>query len=100
MFRWQWKCCDNILQIKFIDSARFIASSLSNLVDDLAEGIHKIICKDCGCFFEYEIVDENSISYIYLSCNKSYSKKLIKVWKIYFKIHLSFLMISIKLFCC
>ena len=27
-------------KIKFIDSARFMASLLSNLVDNLAEGIH------------------------------------------------------------
>ena len=41
-------------KIKFIDSARFMASSLSNLADNLAEGIHKIKCKDCDCFLEYE----------------------------------------------
>ena len=64
---------------KFTDSARFIASSLSNLVDELAEGIHKAKCKDCSCFFEYESVNENLINYKYLSCNKSYSKKLIKI---------------------
>ena len=29
-------------KIKFIDSARFMASLLSNLVDNLAEGIQKI----------------------------------------------------------
>ena len=40
-------------KIKFIDSARFMASSLSNLVDNLAEGIRKIKCKDCNCFLEY-----------------------------------------------
>ena len=32
-------------KIKFINSARFMANSLSNLVDELAEGIHKIKCK-------------------------------------------------------
>ena len=32
---------------KFIDSARFMATSLSNLVDNLTEGVHKIKCKDC-----------------------------------------------------
>ena len=32
-----------------------MASSLSNLVDNLAEGIHKIICKNCDCSLEYEI---------------------------------------------
>ena len=38
-------------KIKSIDSARFIATSLSNLVDNLTEGILKIKCKDCDCFF-------------------------------------------------
>ena len=28
--------------MKFIDSARFMATSLSNLADNLKEGIHKI----------------------------------------------------------
>ena len=32
---------------KFIDSARFMATSLSNLVDNLTEAVHKIKCKDC-----------------------------------------------------
>ena len=66
----------NILQIKFIDSARFMASSLSNLVDSLTERIHKIKCKDCDCFLEYESVKDNLIKYKYLSCNKDYSNKL------------------------
>ena len=30
---------------KFIDSARFMAISLTDLVDNLAEAIHKIKCK-------------------------------------------------------
>ena len=46
-------------KIKVIDNARFMASSLSNLVDDLAAGIHKIKCKDCDCFLEYESVKDN-----------------------------------------
>ena len=56
-------------RLQFIDSARIMVSSLSNLVNNLAEGIHKIKCiyrhgdkkcetckikyKDCGCFPEY-----------------------------------------------
>ena len=38
-------------KIKFIESARFMESSSSNIVDNLAEGIHKTKCKDCDCFF-------------------------------------------------
>ena len=37
------------------------ASSLSNPVDNLTEGIHKVKCKDCGWFIEYENVKENSV---------------------------------------
>ena len=47
--------------VKFIDRARFIASSLSSLADNLAEEIRKLECKDCDCFLEYECVKGNSI---------------------------------------
>ena len=55
-------------RLQFIDSARFMASLVSNLANDLAEGIHKIVIsnmvkkrretcgikyKDCNCFLEY-----------------------------------------------
>ena len=63
-------------KIKFIDSARFMTTSLSNLVDNLAEGINKIKCKDCDCFLEYENVKDNLIKHKYLSCNKDYSNKI------------------------
>ena len=37
----------------------FLTISLSNFVDNLAEGIHKIKCKDCDCFLEYESLKDN-----------------------------------------
>ena len=46
-------------KIKFFDRARFMATSLSNLVDNLTEGIHKTKFKDWNCFLEYESVKEN-----------------------------------------
>ena len=61
---------------KSIDSAKFMASSLSNLVDHLAEGIHKIKGKEYDSFLEYENVKEDLIEYKYLSCNKDYSNRL------------------------
>ena len=51
------------LQKKIIDSARFMASSLSDLVDNLTEGIHRFKCKDCDCFLEYESAKDNLAKY-------------------------------------
>ena len=52
-----------------------MASSLSNFVDNLAEGIHKIKCKHLNCFPEYESVKDNLIKYKSFSCNKEYLSK-------------------------
>ena len=72
-------------RIKFIDSARFMASSLSNLVDNLGDGIHKIEGKNCDCFLEFESVKDNLIQYKCMSCNKDYSKKLYQELRKQFK---------------
>ena len=77
-----------------------MATSLSNLVDNLTGGIHKIKCTDCNCFLEYESVKDNLIKCKCLSCNKDYSNKIDEELKKRFKNTLSFLiMISINLFC-
>ena len=79
-----------------------MTSSLSNLICNLTEEIHKIKCKDCSCFLEYESVKDNLIKYKCLSCNASYSKKIDEELKNRFKnTFLSFLkMILINLLCC
>ena len=51
-------------------------SSLSNLADNLADGILEIKHKDCHCFLEYESVNNNLIKYECLSCNKNNSNKM------------------------
>ena len=64
-----------------------MASSLSDFVNNLAEGIHKVKCKlgkndkkcetcgikcnDCGCFLEYADCKDDLIE---LCCNKNYKK--------------------------
>ena len=66
-------------------------TSLSNLVDNLAEGVHKIKCKDFDCFFDYGSAKDNLIKNRCLSCNKDYSNKLDGKLKKRFKnTHLSF----------
>ena len=62
-----------------------MATSLSNLVHNLTEGIHKIKCKDCNCFLGYERFKEHSIKYKCLSCNKNYSNKIDEEFKKRFK---------------
>ena len=61
-------------KIKFIDSARFMASSLSNLANNLAEGIFNKLFKEY--FLEHENVNDNLIKYRCLSCNKNYLNKV------------------------
>ena len=58
-----------------------MASSLSNI----AEEIHKIKCKNCNYFLEFESVKDNFIKYRWLSCNKDYSNKLDQKFKSTFK---------------
>ena len=53
-----------------------MATSLSNLVDNLTEEIHKIKCKYCDYFLEYESVKDTSIKHECLFCNKDWSKKI------------------------
>ena len=75
--------------LQFINSGRFIASSLSNFVNNLSEGIHRIKCKfghddkkyetwevkykHCNCLLEY--------TNLCFCCNKSYQRKFDKKLK-------------------
>ena len=77
--------------LQFIDSARFMASSLSNLVNNLSEGIHRIKCKyghddkkcetfkikykHCDCFLECTNFRDDLIQYKCLDCNKIYQRE-------------------------
>ena len=74
-------------KIKFIDSFRFISSSLSNLVDNLSEGLHNDRCIDCKSCLNYMTTKDEQRSCTQLifrcfECKKNYvkdfNKELIK----------------------
>ena len=84
------KLQNNISHIlQFINSARFMASSLSNLVNNLSEGIHRIKCKygpddkkceSCGIEYKYFFLGyinfkDDLIEYKFLCCNTNYQRK-------------------------
>ena len=61
-------------KIKFIDSFRFMATSLSKLVDNLTEDIHGDKCVDYKSDLSYmEVIDETLICR-YFNCKKNYKK--------------------------
>ena len=80
-------------RLQFIGSARFMASSLSNLVNNRSERIHKIKCKYgdddkkcelyiktyriiayCDYFLEYTNFKDDLIEYKCVCCNKNYQQ--------------------------
>ena len=47
-------------KIKFIDSYRFMSTSLSNLVSNLSEGLHNDRCIDCKSCLDYMTTKDNN----------------------------------------
>ena len=64
--------------IKFIESCRFMSSSLSNLVDNLSEGLHSDECTGCKSCLDYMSIKNNQIIFRCIECKKTYKKDLNK----------------------
>ena len=72
------KNIDIVYKIKFIDSSRFVATSLSKLVDNLTDNIHNdkcIKCKSNLCFVR--AINEKLI-FKCIDCEKEYEKEFNK----------------------
>ena len=61
-------------EIKFIDSFRFMSTSLSKLVDNLSEGFHNNRCVDCNSYLDYMITRDEKLVFRCYSCKKNYKK--------------------------
>ena len=61
-------------KIKFIESFRFMSSSLSNLVDDLSEGLHSDKCTDCKSCLDYMTITDEQLIFRCFECKKIYKK--------------------------
>ena len=66
-------------KIKWIDSYRFMSSSLSKLVDNLSEVIHNNKCVDCKSNLDYVRITKNEKLLLKcFNCNSYYRKKFNK----------------------
>ena len=66
-------------KIKFIDSYRFMSSSLSKLVDNLSEGIHNNKCVNCNSCLDYIKIKNEKLLLKCYNSNTYYNNKL---WRI------------------
>ena len=65
-------------KIKFIESFRFILSSLSSIVDNLTQRLHNDKYNDCKSCLKYVSTKDNRIIFKCLKCNKRYEKEFNK----------------------
>ena len=61
-------------KIKLIDSFRFMSSSLSNLFDNLSEGLHGDKCEDCKSCLEHKSIRDDQLIFRCFECKKNYKK--------------------------
>ena len=62
-------------KIKFIDSYRFMSSSLSKLVYNLSEGIHNNKCANCESCLDYIKTKNEKLILKCFNCEQYYRKK-------------------------
>ena len=65
-------------KIKFTDSFTFMATSLSKLVENLAENIHNDKCIKCNSNLCYMKAIDKTLIFRCLNCNKNYKKEINK----------------------
>ena len=69
------KIIEMTYKIKFIDSYRFMSMSLSNLVDNLTEGLHNNRSLDCESYLDYIKTKNEKLILKFFNCNQYYEKE-------------------------
>ena len=88
-------------RLSFIDSFRFMSTSLSSLVDNSSEKSHSDKCKDCKFELDYMSVKDNQLILQCLECKNNYDKDCRKELIKRLKTQMSFIMETLlNLFCC
>ena len=59
-------------KIKFLDSYRFMSTSLSNLVSNLSEGLHNDRCIDCKYCLDYMTTKNEQLIFRCFRCKKNH----------------------------
>ena len=86
-------------KIKFIDSFRFMSSSLSDLVDNLSDGLRSDESTDCKSYLDYMITKDNQLIFRCFECKMNYKKDFNNELKD-LQIYMNFVMKTlINLFC-
>ena len=65
-------------KMKFIDSFRFMPSSLTSLVCNLSDGLYSDKCTDCKSCLDYMPVKDDQLIFRCFKCKKNYNKDLNK----------------------
>ena len=87
-------------KLKFIDSFRFVSTTLSSLVDNLSEKLHSDKFKDCKSEHDYISARDNQLNFQCLECKKNYNKDCNKELIKELQTHMNFTMETlINLFC-
>ena len=61
-------------KIKFIDTCRFMSTSLLNLVSNLSAGLHNDRCIDCKSSLDYMTTKDEQLIFRCFRCKKNYEK--------------------------
>ena len=88
------KNMDVTYKIKFVDSFRFMSTSLSKLVDNLTEGIHNDKCNKCESNLCFVNAMNETLTFECVDCKKEYKKDINNKLKERFRMCMNFVVMT------